>query len=151
MVSASVAALNKNYYTQNTNSKFIMELNQYQEKAMTTCMPSSENISYMLLNLVGEVGEFASKIAKDIRKGNMTIGGKCLPNGLHTKLKREELLHADIELMKEAGDILWQLSGLCSVMGWKLNDVAKMNLDKLAARKVAGTIDGDGDGIMRSK
>ena len=116
-----------------------MQLNQYQEKAMATCMPSSENISYMLLNLVGEVGEFASKIAKHIRKGNLTIGGKCLPNGLHTKLEGEEWLKADLELMKEAGDILWQLAGLCSVMGWSLEDVAQMNLDKLAARKKAGT------------
>lgn len=128
-----------------------MDLNQYQEKAMSTCMPSCENISYMLLNLVGEVGEFASKIAKHIRKGNMTIGGKCLPNGLHTTLEGEEWLNADKELMKEAGDILWQLSGLCTVMGWELNDVAKMNLDKLAARKEAGTIDGNGDGIIRDK
>lgn len=118
---------------------------------MTTCMPSCENISYMLLNLVGEVGEFASKIAKNIRKGNMAIGGKCLPNGLHTLLEGEELLNTDKELMKEAGDILWQLSGVCSIMGWKLNDVAKMNLDKLAARKAAGTIDGSGDGIIREK
>lgn len=128
-----------------------MELNKYQESAMTTCMPSCENISYMLLNLVGEVGELSSKIAKHIRKGNMTIGGKCLPNGLHSSLKGEEWLNTDIELMKEAGDILWQLSGLCSVMGWELNDVAKMNLDKLAARKKAGTIDGSGDGIIREK
>ena len=128
-----------------------MELNKYQERAMTTCMPSCENISYMLLNLVGEVGELASKIAKHIRKGNMTIGGKCLPNGLHTILEGEEWLNADKELMKEAGDILWQLSGLCTVMGWELNDVAKMNLDKLAARKAAGTIDGNGDGIIRAK
>ena len=128
-----------------------MDLNQYQEKAMSTCMPSCENISYMLLNLVGEVGEFSSKIAKHIRKGNMTIGGKCLPNGLHTTLEGESWLNADIELMKEAGDILWQLSGLCSVMGWELNDVAKMNLNKLAARKEAGTIDGNGDGIIRDK
>lgn len=128
-----------------------MDLNQYQEKAMSTCMPSCENISYMLLNLVGEVGEFSSKIAKHIRKGNMTIGGKCLPNGLHTMLEGESWLNADIELMKEAGDILWQLSGLCSVMGWELNDVAKMNLNKLAARKEAGTIDGNGDGIIRDK
>ena len=128
-----------------------MELNKYQERAMTTCMPSCENISYMLLNLVGEVGELASKIAKHIRKGNMTIGGKCLPNGLHTTLEGEEWLNADKELMKEAGDILWQLSGLCTVMGWELNDVAKMNLDKLAARKAAGTIDGNGDGIIREK
>ena len=128
-----------------------MTLNEYQEKAMQTCMPSCENISYMLLNLVGEVGELSSKIAKHIRKGNMTIGGKCLPNGLHSSLKGEEWLNTDIELMKEAGDILWQLSGLCSVMGWELNDVAKMNLDKLAARKAAGTIDGSGDGIIREK
>ena len=128
-----------------------MKLNEYQERAMSTCMPSCENISYMLLNLVGEVGELSSKIAKHIRKGNMTIGGKCLPNGLHSSLKGEEWLTTDIELMKEAGDILWQLSGLCSVMGWKLEDVAQMNLDKLAARKKAGTIDGSGDGIIREK
>ena len=38
-----------------------MELKEYQERAMTTCMPSSENFSYMFLNLVGEVGEFASR------------------------------------------------------------------------------------------
>lgn len=128
-----------------------MTLNQYQEKAMTTCMASSENISYMLLNLVGEVGEFSSKIAKHIRKGNMTIGGKCLPNGLHCNLENEEWLKADEELMKEAGDILWQLSGLCYVMGWDLEEVGKGNLAKLAARKVAGTIDGNGDGIIREK
>lgn len=50
-----------------------MTLNEYQEKAMSTCMPSCDNISYMLLNLVGEVGEFASKLAKDIRKENIRI------------------------------------------------------------------------------
>ena len=122
-----------------------MELNKYQERAMSTCMPSCENISYMLLNLVGEVGELSSKIAKHIRKGNMTIGGKCLPNGLHSSLKGEEWLTTDIELMKEAGDILWQLSGVCSVMGWELNDVAKMNLEKLASRQRRGVIDGEGD------
>lgn len=128
-----------------------MTLNEFQAKAMTTCMPSSENLSYMLLNLVGEVGEFSSKIAKHIRKGNMTIGGKCLPNGLHCNLENAEWLKADEELMKEAGDILWQLSGLCYVMGWDLEEVALGNLAKLAARKVAGTIDGNGDGIIREK
>ena len=45
--------------------------------------------------------------------------------------------------------MLWQLAGLCSVMGWDLEDVAAENLEKLAARKKAGTIDGDGDGIIR--
>lgn len=124
-----------------------MTLNEYQKQAMTTCMPSSENFSYMFLNLVGEVGEFASKVAKAIRKGNAEIS--------HSKLSRigdtDMLATQDEELKKEAGDILWQLSGVCSVMGWSLDEIAQMNLDKLAARKAVGTIDGNGDGIIRGK
>ena len=124
-----------------------MTLNEYQRQAMTTCMPSSENFSYMFLNLVGEVGEFASKVAKAIRKGNAEIS--------HSKLSRigdtDMLATQEEELKKEAGDILWQLSGVCSVMGWSFEEVAQMNLDKLAARKAVGTIDGNGDGVIRDK
>lgn len=54
-----------------------MTLAQYQQQAMTTCLPESENFSYMMLNLVGEVGELASKVAKMIRKG----GVEFLPDG----------------------------------------------------------------------
>lgn len=129
-----------------------MELNQYQEKAMTTCMPSSENFSYMFLNLVGEVGEFASKVAKEIRKENMCIGVSSTKRNEHYWFTHDGDSYAkEEELKKEAGDILWQLSGLCSVMRWSLEDVAQMNLDKLAARKAVGTIDGNGDGIIRDK
>jgi NTP pyrophosphatase (non-canonical NTP hydrolase) len=124
-----------------------MTLNEYQNKAMTTCMESCDNFSYMMLNLCGEVGEFASKVAKDIRKGNAYISGG---NNLYYN-DFPELSQHEVELMKEAGDILWQLSGLCTVMGWSLEDVAQMNLDKLAARKAVGTISGNGDGILRDK
>lgn len=117
-----------------------MFLNEYQQRAMTTCMPSSANFSYMFLNLVGEVGEFASKVGKAIRKEQVCIEYNDLFG-----------LSENEELQKEAGDILWQLSGLCTVMGWSLEDVAQMNLDKLAARKAVGTIDGNGDGIIRDK
>ena len=132
-----------------------LTLNDYQEKAMSTCMPSCENISYMLLNLVGEVGELASKIAKNIRKENVYIGGQKDLKGLSRLCVYPHFIDAmedwDEELKKEAGDILWQLSGLCSVLGWSLEDIAQMNLDKLAARKAAGTIVGNGDGIIREK
>lgn len=135
-----------------------MELNNYQKMAMGTCMPSCENISYMLLNLVGEVGEFSSKIAKAIRKKQVGIGGRTAINRNSFTVRDDnpealdfDILAFDEELRKEAGDILWQLSGLCSVMGWSLDDIAQMNLDKLAARKAAGTIDGNGDGIIRGK
>ena len=112
-----------------------MTLKEYQERAMTTCMASCDNFSYMFLNLVGEVGEFASKVAKDIRKGS------------------EEYIETESReaLKYEAGDILWQLSGLCHVMGWDLEDVANKNLEKLAIRKKNGTIDGSGDGVTREE
>ena len=135
-----------------------MTLNQYQEKAMSTCMPSCENISYMLLNLVGEVGEFASKVAKAVRKNQVSIGGKTSLNRNILTVRDDspetmdfDVLAFDSELKKEAGDILWQLSGLCKVMGWDLEHVAQVNLDKLAKRKEAGTIVGNGDGIIREK
>ena len=113
-------------------------------------MPSCENFSYMFLNIVGEVGEFASKVAKAIRKGHYSIMDSNIANGNNIDdLKEPEV--ALEELKKEAGDILWQLSGLCSIMGWSLEEVAQTNLDKLAARKAAGTIDGNGDGILRGK
>lgn len=133
-----------------------MELNEYQKRAMSTCMPSCENISYMLLNLVGEVGEFSSKVAKAVRKEQLKIGwweegeeaneNNLIPTG---SFYEWDLIKD--ELKKEAGDILWQLSGLCKVMGWDLEHVAQVNLDKLAARKAAGTIDGNGDGIYDRK
>lgn len=119
-----------------------MNLNEYQEKAMTTCMDSSRNLSYMLLNLVGEVGEFASKVAKHIRKGKLALDN----NNLQGKWNLDDDTNAEInELKKEAGDILWQLSGLCTVMGWSLDDVAQQNLDKLQSRKQRNVIDGNGD------
>lgn len=129
-----------------------LTLNEYQKQAMTTCMPSSENFSYMFLNLVGEVGELASKVAKHIRKEKATI----VENEFVLECETiEDAVRADDPIYdaikKEAGDILWQLSGVCTIFGWSLNEVAQMNLDKLAARKAVGTIDGNGDGIIREK
>lgn len=116
-----------------------MTLNEYQEKAMTTCMESSNNFSYMFLNLVGEVGEFASKIAKHIRKGLTEVNHDQL--FVDDKLSEESI----IEYRKELGDIAWQLAGLCNVMGWSLEEVCQENLDKLASRKQRHVIDGNGD------
>ena len=120
-----------------------LSLNEYQEKAMATCMPSCDNISYMLFNLVGEVGEFASKLAKDIRKGNVRIENNELI--FTTRITLTDALERLEEYKKEAGDMLWQLFGVFSAMGWKANDVAVGNLEKLADRASRGKIDGDGD------
>ena len=127
-----------------------LTLNDYQERAMTTCMPTCENLSYMLLNLVGEVGEFSSKVAKHIRKEEAGIGSGDTPNQFYFTAKANFLTDR-VALRKEAGDILWQLAGLCKVMGWDLEAVAQENLAKLAERAKNGTIAGNGDGVTKEE
>lgn len=124
-----------------------MELNEYQQRAMTTCMDTCNNFSYMMLNLQGEVGEFCSKVAKLIRKGDAHIGSTNPERAGNSELYIDDAegWQDMVELEKEAGDILWQLAGLCKVMGWNLEDVAQQNLAKLASRKQRGVIDGNGD------
>lgn len=122
-----------------------LTMNGYQEAAMKTCMRTCRNFSYMMLNLVGEVGELASKVAKDIRRNEVKIGGTMCDNDLIPLTDEDVWWNRQDEYMAEAGDILWQLSGLCKVMGWTLEDVAKANLEKLASRRRRGVIDGEGD------
>lgn len=121
-----------------------LTLNEYQKLAMTTCMPSCFNYAYMMDNLMAEVGEFAGKVSKAKREKLIRFdyeGNIVFCQGV-TAEQRDEML---AELKKEAGDIIWQASGLCEVFGWELNDVAQGNLDKLASRKQRGVICGSGD------
>lgn len=142
-----------------------MTLNEYQKAAMGTCMPSSNNFAYMILNLQGEVGEFCSKVAKAMRKGQALIS-ECPEEEVEkfnakTDVKTDGNNHLYVtpeametlmpELKKECGDILWQLAGLCSVCGWSLEDVARTNLEKLAIRQMEGTIAGNGDGCHKGE
>ena len=100
-----------------------MTLNEYQERAMSTCMESSNNSMYILLNLIGEFGEYCSKLAKCIRKGQLVIND----NKLCWMIDPTEIQEA---LNFEKGDILWQLAGLIKVQGNTLEEIAQMNLDK---------------------
>ncbi|MDD6537382.1 MAG: nucleoside triphosphate pyrophosphohydrolase family protein, partial [Prevotella sp.] len=124
-----------------------LTLNEYQDKAMSTCMPESDNLFCMLANLVGEVGEFASKAGKHMRKGKLPITttqrdeeGKILHTQVWNVSDEERHL-----MLSEIGDILWQTAGLAKVMGVTLEEVAEENLAKLASRKQRNVIAGDGD------
>lgn len=117
-----------------------MDLNEYQQRAMTTCMESCKNVAYMLTGLNAEVGEVNDKFAKAIRKEQIAI----TRNNLATWQDRTPDAW-EANLQKEIGDCLWFLSGICSVMGWQMNDIAQQNIDKLTSRAQRGVIIGDGD------
>ena len=100
-----------------------MLLDDYQELAFKTALETAKNPAYMVANLTSEAGEVAGKYAKWIRDGVLDEEG----------------------MQKEAGDVLWQIAGLSTVMGWSLADIASKNLQKLAARKLNNTLTGSGD------
>lgn len=100
-----------------------MLIEEYQELAFKTALETAKNPAYMVSNLTSEAGEVAGKYAKWIRDGVLDEAG----------------------MQKEVGDVLWQIAGLSTVMGWSLADLASQNLKKLAQRQINNTLTGSGD------
>ena len=118
-----------------------MNLNEYQEKAMQTCMETCDNPLYMVGLIHEEAGELQGKINKAIRKGLLEfVNNKMVWRGTV-----EELEDFYAELQKELGDILWAVAGTAKVFSWDLNGTGQTNLDKLASRAKRGVIVGEGD------
>jgi len=100
-----------------------MLFEEYQDLAFKTALESAKNPAYMISNLTSEAGEVAGKYAKWIRDGVLD----------------------EVGMQKEVGDVLWQIAGLSTVMGWSLADIASQNLRKLAERQANNTLKGSGD------
>lgn len=119
-----------------------MNFNKYQKKSSEfavypgheDCGLSSvykgkiDNMTYPLLGLAEESGEVCGRIAKAVRRGNIYLDA------------------ADGEdIAKELGDVLWMVSQLALHLDYTLEEIAKMNLNKLTIRKEKGKIVGSGD------
>ena len=115
----------------------MFDLNTYQDKAMGTCLPTCENIVYMLAGLTAEIGEVNDLIAKWVRKGIAHVDNNTLVFNTSDEEERDEYL---LQLKKEFGDCEWLLTGLEKVCGFTKSDVCEMNIEKLSARKREGTI-----------
>jgi NTP pyrophosphatase (non-canonical NTP hydrolase) len=114
-----------------------MELNDYQNAATKTAVyPGKQmpmGLMYVALKMNGEAGEFAEHVGKSIRDEAFGVGKSDLSNERHALL------------VKEVGDVLWYLAAACNELGVDLNDVAKINLEKLRSRQERGTLSGSGD------
>lgn len=106
-----------------------MTLNEYQDKALETeDYPSELKIILPTLGLTGEAGEVADKVKKVLRDNNGEFTGE------RTK-----------EIAKELGDVAWYLAVLAHSIGYTLEEICKMNIDKIESRFVRGKIHGEGD------
>ena len=106
-----------------------MEIIEYQKRAIETAIyGEGSKIIYPTLGLTGEAGEVADKVKKVLRDSN----------GEFSNEKR-------IEIAKEIGDVLWYCAALSRDLGYDLDLIAQMNLDKLHSRKERNMIHGSGD------
>lgn len=107
-----------------------MNFHDYQQHSRVFAV--YEESSYPFLALAEEAGEFVGIKAKGLRGDDLLAR-----YGSPSALKQAYL--------KEAGDVLWQLSQCLTELGLSLQDAAELNLKKLEDRLQRGVIKGTGD------
>lgn len=106
-----------------------MRMQDYQTQAGKTAFYSdADTIVYPLLGLCSEVGELAGKYKKLLRDSN----------GHVTPEFRAAMAY-------ELGDVQWYNALLATDLGYGLEDICQMNLDKLNSRMARGVLGGSGD------
>lgn len=97
-----------------------MTINEYQELAMRTLNPALSRKDVLIngvMGLCGEAGEAIDIVKKHLAQGH--------------ELDRDSLI-------KELGDVAWYLAETAYALDVSLEDVMKMNIEKLAARYPLG-------------
>ena len=97
-----------------------MKINEYQMEALRTASGMNQELPMFVngvLGLCGESGECADLVKKHIFQGH--------------ELDAEHLA-------KELGDVAWYLAVSADALGYKLEDIFEMNIEKLKARHPEG-------------
>lgn len=111
-----------------------MQIQDYADKAIITLTDQyqygdiSPQLMGQVLGLAGESGEVLEKFKKLLRdqQGRMTDADRA-------------------EILKELGDILWYVNAVSHLLGSSLEEVARLNNDKLASRADRNQLHGSGD------
>lgn len=90
-----------------------MTINEYQQEALRTASGNCRNIANCAMGLSGEAGECTDIIKKHLFHGH--------------ELNVEHLA-------KELGDVAWYLAVCAHIIGYDLETVLQMNVDKLRKR-----------------
>lgn len=107
-----------------------MTFEEYQKQSRGTARYPvvGQSFIYPALGLAGETGEVLEKLKKIVRDEAGKVSDE----------KR-------VEITKELGDVMWYVSQIAFELGVSLEDVARMNLEKLKSRAERDAIKGSGD------
>ncbi len=108
-----------------------MTFDEYQKQALTTAISNPDPLmdkTIWAMGISGEAGEVLEKWKKIVA------------------YKKGEISSADqTEIKKELGDVVWYIAVFANSLGLNLDEVIKLNLQKLADRKKRGVTKGAGD------
>jgi NTP pyrophosphatase (non-canonical NTP hydrolase) len=150
-----------------------LSFDAYQHLASTTAVypgqGAFQGLVYAALGLNGEAGEVAEQLKKTWRDDVTVDQAEAIRQvieQIHNELRLSKKSHMQIvgdalasaadvfsttlsverktKLMKELGDTLWYAAQVATELGVSLGDVAQDNLEKLALRKTANLIHGEG-------
>lgn len=109
-----------------------MNLNEYQQftinSAFFTENKNIDFLSYLTIGISGESGELANKVKKIYRDKRGIVDN-------------EDKEHLALEL----GDIIWYISVLAKKLGFTIDELLQMNVDKINRRIKNKTQEGSGD------
>lgn len=96
-----------------------MTFNEYQklsERTISKKLRMKEKILHSLFGMTAEIGEL---------------------HGIFQKVYQGHVAD-ETHMKKEIGDLLWFIAEFCTTNGWKFDEIAEMNVDKLKARYPEG-------------
>lgn len=113
-----------------------LTLDSYQDKATNFAIYKG-SLLYPTLGLAGEAGEVSEKVKKLYRDDEFNFMQEDLTDELEPEQARD--------LALELGDVLWYVANIANDIGYSLEEIADMNIDKLSSRMSRGALKGSGD------
>lgn len=111
-----------------------MTINDYSQQALRTLLGEhaygevDAKLMAQVLGLGGESGEVLEKFKKILRDKQGRISGSDRT-----------------AIVKELGDVLWYVNAIAHLVGSDLEEVARLNNEKLTSRQYRGQLQGSGD------
>ena len=105
-----------------------MNVKEYEDIMYTSKVYDRLPIVYPILGMNGEAGEAAEKVKKCLRDNNGIFGDQI-----------------KVDIMRELADVLWYIWATADDMGFTLEDVMEIGIEKVEKRQKTNTVHGVGD------
>jgi NTP pyrophosphatase (non-canonical NTP hydrolase) len=102
--------------------------------------PQDKGLAYTALGIVGEAGEVLEKSVE------LCVAASKVAETVKKRIRDGETARtSNAQVLKELGDVLWYVAAAAFEAGSSLEEVARINMDKLSDRRNRDVVHGSGD------